>query len=53
MMQDESGNEVITHRDLLATIDQAIVEVKEDMRTQNRQDEFIGAKVKVVLCGYI
>jgi adenosine deaminase CECR1 len=47
MMQDENGNEAITHRDVLSMINEVIVEVKEEMRVQKRQDEFIGAKVKL------
>lgn len=44
-MDDADGNHCIPHREWLIMFDEALKEVKEYMRKQGREDEFIGAKV--------
>ncbi|KAL4266131.1 metallo-dependent hydrolases superfamily protein [Pleurotus pulmonarius] len=44
-MDDIDGNECVPHREWLVMFDEVLKEVKEDMRKQGREDEFIGAKI--------
>ena len=41
----ENGEENVPHRVLLAEYDRILNEVKQEMRQQGREDEFIGSKV--------
>lgn len=41
----EDGQENIPHRDWLLAFDKVVQEVKEEMKSQGREDEFVGAKV--------
>ncbi|CAE6538392.1 unnamed protein product [Rhizoctonia solani] len=41
----EDGSETLEHRDYLILLGEAIQEVKGKMKAENREDEFIGAKV--------
>jgi adenosine deaminase CECR1 len=49
MMADEEGREVITHRDMMVLIRHVIAEVRQELKQQNREDEFVGAKVNSAL----
>ena len=48
-MLDGEGEETVTHREWLAVFDRIVNEVKAEMVSQDRQDEFVGCKV----CRYI
>ncbi|CAE6486001.1 unnamed protein product [Rhizoctonia solani] len=41
----EDGAETLEHRDYLILLGEVIQEVKEKMKTESREDEFVGAKV--------
>ena len=47
-MWGEDGEENVPHRVLLAEYDRILNEVKQEMRQQGREDEFIGSKVHTV-----
>jgi adenosine deaminase CECR1 len=38
------GQENLSHRELLLMFDQVVKEVKDEMKQQGREDEFIGAR---------
>ncbi|KAI0086133.1 Metallo-dependent hydrolase [Irpex rosettiformis] len=42
---NEAGEEIVTHSTLLGEYDRILNEVKEEMRQQGREDEFIGSKI--------
>lgn len=44
-MVSEDGEDNIPHREWLVVFDRVLNEVKEDMKQQGREDEFIGARV--------
>jgi len=44
-MVGPDGNEDIPHRDWMLMFQQVVNEVKDDMKRQGREDEFIGSKV--------
>lgn len=39
------GQENIAHRELLRIFDKVVIEVKEQLKQEGREDEFVGAKV--------
>ncbi|KAF8725285.1 adenosine, partial [Rhizoctonia solani] len=41
----EDGSETLSHRDYLILFDEAIQEIKDRMRSEGRDDEFVGAKL--------
>ncbi|CAE7153663.1 unnamed protein product [Rhizoctonia solani] len=41
----EDGMEILGHRDLLLWLREAIQDVKDQMKADNREDEFVGAKI--------
>jgi hypothetical protein len=43
------GQETYSHREWLVTFGQVVQEVKDEMKRQGREDEFVGAKVKCSL----
>ena len=45
-MFDERGEETIPHREWLQEYDRIMNEVKAELKAQNREDEFIGSKVR-------
>lgn len=44
-MYDENGQANVPHREWLLDFDRVLKELKEEMKDQGREDEFIGAKV--------
>ncbi len=44
-MFDENGEETISHRDWLMEYDRVMSEVRAELKTRGRDDEFIGSKV--------
>ena len=44
-MWDESGEQRVPHREWLIDFDQIVNEVKEEMKSRGRENEFIGAKI--------
>ncbi|ELU42785.1 adenosine deaminase [Rhizoctonia solani AG-1 IA] len=47
LIEDEDGSETLSHRDYLILFDEAIQEIKDRMRSEGRDDEFVGAKEKL------
>jgi hypothetical protein len=45
-MVGEDGQENVPHREWLRIFDKIMNEVKDDMKQQGREDEFIGARVR-------
>lgn len=45
VMYDENGQANVPHREWLLDFDRVLKELKEEMKDQGREDEFIGAKV--------
>lgn len=46
-MTGAGGQENITHRECLIAFDEVLNEVKAELKCQGREDEFVGAKVKL------
>lgn len=47
-MFDEDGNENVPHRVWVQEYDRVLHEVKQELREQGREDEFMGSKVCTV-----
>ena len=45
-MHDVDGNPTIPHREWLVMFNEVLEEFKDELKSQGRQDEFIGAKVR-------
>ena len=43
------GEQTVTHREFMAMFGEIVEEFKKELKAQGREDEFIGAKVLVVL----
>lgn len=44
-MTDEHGQDTIPHCEWLIMFEKVVNEVKDDLKKQGREDEFVGAKV--------
>lgn len=47
MMIGADGQENVPHREWVLAFDRVVNEVKEEMASQGRADEFVGARVRV------
>ena len=45
-MYDENGQANVPHREWLLDFDRVLKEVKEELKAQGREDEFVGARVR-------
>jgi adenosine deaminase CECR1 len=48
-MVGPDGQEDIPHREWLITFNKIVNDIKEDLKKQGREDEFVGAKVSILV----